>query len=1304
MLWYQNASGAKAYSQPMPCAFVCSHAGRRDAAAGVGTLEAGHGCAATWRRRRFPRLRGALGCLALLLLCGLTQSARAAQIAPNPNPSGSTLTVSGADRNDGGFTNNGTIEIGGTGSLYNTDVLTNIGIIHALGVVNNTWTIDNYGGLIIDSGGVLTSSTQWGSIKNESGATFENNGLFTNNTKSVFNNYGTATNSGTMGNYGTVNNDGVFISSYILYNYTGGEFYNNGIMYNTGRIENYDWIANSGTWNNSGVLTSSGWLANSSWKTWTNTGTITTTNIVYNYLHGTWINDTGGTLANSGAFYNWGELTNNGTFTNTGTLNNSNISGTLHNTGTLINSGTIANNGAITNTGSLHNSGTLSGAGSYTQSGSSAITTNTGTFQAATISISGGVFYQNAGALSADSLTIDSGATLNYAGGALSTTSGILTDNGLLLASPASGTTLTIPASLSIIGTGALTKTGDGTLVLAGTNTYTGATTITGGTLSISSANNLQGTSGIAMDGGTLQATATLELGKAITLGSGGGTFDVDTGKSLTLSGGISDAVSATAGSLAKTGAGTLLLKGTNTYSGNTSVNAGTLQAGATNAFSPNSVVVLANVAGATLDLNDFDQTVAGLSGGGTSGGDVSLGSAALTVNQNVDTTYAGVISGTGSLRKSGLGTLTLTGTNTYSGGTTLIGGTLAISSDANLGAVTGVLTFDGGTLRTNADCGIYRAINVSGNGTLDNAGNNVSLSGVLTGAGTLTLAGSGTDTLGATFDGSGFAGTLDVASAATLAGVGTVHNLSVSGTISPGNSPGTITVTGDYTQSATGNYICQVTPTASDLINVTGGSATLAGTLTVVPEYAFYNSGTTWIILTTTGGVTGTLTSGISGSTPANWILAPVSMGNAVAVTLMRAAYAASATSVRSSATGAGLNAAAYSATGELATLIQYLDYSYGTDSNLAAWSVAHNALTDYVLNVLSPEPYDAFTQVLFDGGRLLTSVQRAGLYSGEAGGGAIASPGDIGPASIAGASGPSGAMSGLDDKPWRVGGNGLGVFIKPLGMLSGQKGSADRTGYNTVTGGVTGGMLFSPGPAWTFALAPGYVTQSMTLHSEGGGKGTVEDWSLALLGGYRQDGWHADIGVRAGYDAYRSTRNLPLPTSSGAAKATWNGWNTSITAGGGYDCKLGALDLGPFASVQWQHAHEDGFRESRVGTLGQSLRERSADALTTIVGGRVSRTFETAGGLVVTPEIRAGWSAEWLSNPGYITASFLGSSASAYHAVTADQRYHSMLLDAGVTMRLQDRLSLSAKVGVKLFRPGHEAQAASIGFTYSF
>ena len=68
---------------------------------------------------------------------------------------------------------------------------------------------------------------------------------------------------------------------------------------------------------------------------------------------------------------------------------------------------------------------------------------------------------------------------------------------------------------------------------------------------------------------------------RGFTLGTGGGGIDVsDAGTTLTLSG-----TAAGAGALTKNGAGTLVLSGTNTYTGGDTVNRGTLRAGSTKAF-----------------------------------------------------------------------------------------------------------------------------------------------------------------------------------------------------------------------------------------------------------------------------------------------------------------------------------------------------------------------------------------------------------------------------------------------------------------------------------------------------------------------------------------------------------------------------------------------------------------------------------------------------------------------------------------------------------------------------------------------
>ena len=145
-------------------------------------------------------------------------------------------------------------------------------------------------------------------------------------------------------------------------------------------------------------------------------------------------------------------------------------------------------------------------------------------------------------------------------------------------------------------------------------------------------------------------------------------------------------------GGIVKTAAGTLLLSGTNSYTGGTVVQAGTLRAGSADAFVADTEYV---VNGGTLDLNGYALSMSSLSG---SGGEVALNGAALTVDQGGDTTFAGAISGNGSLTLAGAGMLTLTGDSTHAGGTRIRSGTLILDG--------ATLSHDAGDMHIGTDAG----------------------------------------------------------------------------------------------------------------------------------------------------------------------------------------------------------------------------------------------------------------------------------------------------------------------------------------------------------------------------------------------------------------------------------------------------------------------------------------------------------------------------------------------------------------------------------------------------------------------
>jgi autotransporter-associated beta strand protein len=140
----------------------------------------------------------------------------------------------------------------------------------------------------------------------------------------------------------------------------------------------------------------------------------------------------------------------------------------------------------------------------------------------------------------------------------------------------------------------------------------------------------------------------------------------------------------------------------------------------------------------------------------------VTLNAGGGTFNTNGnDATLGGTITGAGGLTKSGGGTLTLMGTNDYQGNTTISGGTLGVSTDANLGAATGILSVrGGGTLQFIADnFTSNRNVTIGpGNAIFDTNGHDATLGGAITGgsgstefhkigAGALTLGGNNTYT-----------------------------------------------------------------------------------------------------------------------------------------------------------------------------------------------------------------------------------------------------------------------------------------------------------------------------------------------------------------------------------------------------------------------------------------------------------------------------------------------------------------------------------------------------------------------------
>ncbi len=492
-----------------------------------------------------------------------------------------------------------------------------------------------------------------------------------------------------------------------------------------------------------------------------------------------------------------------------------------------VNANTLLINAATTNYDiSTASGGSITVAGAITKNNSANFTfDNAGggsiSVSAASTTINGGALIIGSGAtLTSPTVTVQGGTlTVNGTGNVIaSSTAGVIISSGSLTG------TGTITGNVSLSGSGAINLTGAGNITGAmavtggswnGQGTVGGQVTVSSGTLNIASGANLTATVGVLITGGSISAgSSTSTVTASVSVMGGGGAFGA-------VIAGPSSSLTLLAGNT-----GTLTLANINTYGGGTTIQGGILQLGISNALPTATALVLPTATpGSAFDLNNFNQTIASLTGGDATGGNVTTGNGVggtLTLNGNVAGAYNGSISGNGSLTlsASATGTLQLGGINTYSGATTVNGGVLQAGIASAFSPNSGVVLGASGTLDLN---NLPQQIaSLSGSGSVIDTGG--------TGAGALTISGTATTT---------FSGSLAMAGGLTLGSTNT-------GSLTLSNPVGNT-----YGSAATVTAISGGTL----LVTNTSGSATGSGTVTVAAGATLGGSG---LIVPNTGTTAG--------------------------------------------------------------------------------------------------------------------------------------------------------------------------------------------------------------------------------------------------------------------------------------------------------------------------------------------------------------------------------------------------------------------------------------------------------------
>jgi autotransporter-associated beta strand protein len=1012
----------------------------------------------------------------------------------------------------------------------------------------------------------------------------------------------------------------------------------------------------------------------------------------------------GGTQTLTGAnTYNGATTINNGatlqagaanTFSSTsavtvdsgGTLALNNFSqaiGSLAGAGNVtLGSGVLTTNG--NNTSTIH-SGVISGSGGLTKTGTGTLTlSGVNTYGGTTSLQSGTLAIAGSGSIANSVVQFSSGAVLDISG----VTTGSTTIGGLQASfnPPVSvllgANTLNIGNvnglnffSGNISGTGGVTLMGGGPTAFGNVNDYTGETTITNGTrfiLSIQFPNkgSIAASSGVTINNNgifDLQLNGTASI-KSL---AGDSTGQVLLGFPpnalvITNASGTFGGVISGSGAVTIAG-GTETLTGANAYTGATTINNGaTLQAGAANTFSSASAVTVDS--GGTLALNSFSQTIGSLAGAGN----VTLGSGVLTTNGNNDSTiFSGVISGTGGLTKTGTGTLILAADNSYIGITTVSGGALQLGNGGATGSIIG---------------------NVLNNGVFAiNRSNTYSFDSVISGSGAFQQNGSGTTILTATSTYTGAttvnAGTLLVngsiatsngltVNAGTVGGIGTLPSTTINGgALSPGNSIGTIAVAGNLMLTGASNYIVEVSPTTADRTNATG-TASLAGTVTLLPQAGTYTVGKQYVILNATGGVNGAFgTTAVTGTFGAG--IRP------------RVSYDSNNAFLNLDPTGispflpGGL-------TQNQRAVAAALDAGFAAGTPPAAFLALFNlpaASLPGALTQLSGEigtgafeavfrSTDQFLNMMLD--PFLETQLVDGTPQGRAFGFAAESPQTALPeAMLAYARMPTKAPVGAAplDPRWAVWSTGFGASANLKGDAV--IGSSNLSVRNA---GVAGGFDYKVTPATTLGMA---MAGSWSSYGISTGSGNADTVQFGLYGSHRWQQAYVMAAVAFGWHEMTTDRTVSLPGITDRLRGEFHAGNIGgrLEAGYRYATPIG-FGLTPYAAVQAQGARTSAYGErdlSGLAAFGLNYAGRNTDDVRSELGARVDHRVRLDNAQLILRG-RAAWTHDY-STDRSIAALFQTMPVAGFTVIGASPATDALLVSGGGELRFAGGWSVRAK-----------------------
>lgn len=265
----------------------------------------------------------------------------------------------------------------------------------------------------------------------------------------------------------------------------------------------------------------------------------------------------------------------------------------------------------------------------------------------------------------------------------------------------------------------------------------------------------------------------------------------------------------------------------------------------------------------------------------------------------------------------------------------------------------------------------------------------------------------------------------------------------------------------------------------------------------------------------------------------------------------------------------------------------------------------------------------------------------------------------------------------------------------------------------YDFDVKGLTLGVDYRHSDRLILGVALGYTRQDTTLS---GGQGSLDMHGYSLSGYstlYRENSWYMDTVLTLGRNRYDHRRRITF-TLSGVtvdqlASAASDGTDRSATLTVGRDFHRNAWDYGVYGRALYTVQGFDGFQEDLDGSLagsglGLRVEDRTVRALSSVLGGKITRTHSTSWGVLV-PQLALEWQREYSGDPDAFRAFLVNDPTGTPILITGDALDNSYFrLSLGLSMVMTHGRSGFIQYERILLRNGLSQDNLSLGFRMEF